>query len=123
MSRLIEWILSIPIIVLTFGFIMVFVLTQWNMTKEDKETKLLKKASYKDFRDTLYERLDSVSFNNNWPSSIFSTDGTLYIHADIFRVNEVGYLMTPLGYILSKILISRTIKNLPDYPNKTKPYI
>lgn len=121
MNRKLEQIISIPLWLLIIPGIATLI--HWSMVKGNDRVKKLKKASYADIR----KKMLGVEWiwKQQYPNSLF-TDGypnTNYFHAGVFRFGDVGYLLTPYGYIRASILQGKIRKGLPGYISIIKPYV
>lgn len=119
MSRTLEQIISLPAYLTYFPLIPT--LTHWEMVKRDCYVKKLKRATYQELK----EKLLSVewSYDPSYPTSLFDNSGKNYFHASIFRFGDVGYLLTPYGYLMASLLQRKIRKQLPGYRMSIKPYV
>lgn len=116
LERFIEQIISIPLWCLILPGI--FTTVHWKMVKDHPSVKRLKKATYREIRDKM---LDTNWYIDSFKPSLFTHDDSAYFHADIFRFGDVGYLLTPYGYLRACALQRKIAKEL-DKVNE-KPYI
>lgn len=118
MNRTTEKLISIVINIFTLGIYGVVELaTHHGMVKGDVDCEYLKKASFADFEREFKKRRWVV--HRPWMSSLFCGDRRDgYLHADIFRFNNVGYLMTSYGLMRARRLIRREVRK-----RIMKPYI
>lgn len=76
-------------------------------------------ASYAQFKRDFYT-VDWIA-KPQWDKSLFSKEAydINYLHASIFKINNVGYILTPIGYLRASFLIRKTCKRLkaahPEY--------
>jgi hypothetical protein len=125
MTRTLEQIISIPLY-LTF-FPAIGAISHWHMTKGDNNVKRLKRATYKEIK----EKMLSIdwTYNPNHKHSLFDYAGQYdlwgrnYFHAGIFRFGDIGYLLTPYGYLMAWRLQYKIKKALPTYTTGKKPYV
>lgn len=93
------------------------------MVKKDQNVKKLKRATYAEIK----EKMLSIQwrYDSNYPNSLFDKNDydANYFHADIFRFGDVGYLLTPYGYLMAKSLQRKIRRSLSDYTPTRKPYV
>jgi len=118
-ERILENIVSIPL----WPFLGVNTFTHWDMVKEDGDCKFFKKATYSEIK----RKMLSVNweYDYKYPGSLFDRKNKHknYFHASIFRFGDVGYLLTPYGYLRASILQKIIRKKLPEYKERQLIYI
>jgi hypothetical protein len=119
MKRWMEQILSIPLCLTII--ILPFWLTHLEMVKEDSDCKALKRATFTELKKLMLS-VDWI-FNPMYPSSLFTKGWQTEVHADIYKFENVGYLLTPYAYLRAKILQRKIRKTLPGFEKYSKPYI
>jgi len=120
MNRTLEQIISIPL----WPFLFINTYIHWSMTKGNYRALKLKKASAKDLKNKMLSI--KWEFYYIYPNSLFAEHGEYekhYFHASIFVFDNVGYMLTPYGYLIANILQRRIRKTLPGFEKFCKPYI
>jgi len=113
MRRILEQIISILFIdIPTLGlYRYIKVGTHHYMVKEHSDAKYLYKASFSDFKKEFNKRewiLMPFYYSLKTPKS------EAYLHADILRFEQVGFLMTPYGFLIANFLIRKKYLELEN---------
>lgn len=122
MNRRLEQIIGIPL----WPFLFASTMTHFEMTSGDSRSVKLKKASFKEIKEKML--LIEWEFNPLYQTSLFdknrSDNGYVNsFHASIFVFDNVGYLLTPYGYLMACLLQMKIRKTLPGFRTTKKEYI
>ena len=118
MNRKAEQFISFFINIFTLGcWRFMEVATHRYMTEGETECEYLKKASFVDFIRE-FEKREWVVLRPYMDSLFCPDEKDGYLHADIFRFGNVGYLMTAYGLIKARRLIRKEVRK-----RVMKPYI
>jgi hypothetical protein len=119
-ERTIEWVLSIPLILLIIPFALWA--THISMVKDDDGVKRLKYATFREIKEKM--KTTKWIFDKFYPSSLFALNRSeAQFHAGIFAFNETGYLLTPFGYFMASAYQRKIRKTLPRYDEWDKPVV
>lgn len=89
-------------------------LVHCDMVKSSVRVKRIKKSSFKELK--LMMDITNWEYDPKYPSSLFGKKYyEAYFHASIIEFNGIGYILTPLGYLMSRLYQLRIRKQLPEY--------
>jgi hypothetical protein len=118
MLRIFENIIGIPINIGTLGFWrIVKIASHHTMVDNNNGCNKVIKASYSEFKKA-FEKVD-WKINNTFEESLFEKDffekdcGDEF-HANIIRINKVGYKLTTYGLMRAIKLVNKKIKEIKE---------
>lgn len=90
------------------------------MVKQCYRVKKLKRSTYSEIRDKMLAV--EWEYDISFPNSLFDRSDSNYFHAGIYYFENVGYLLTPYGFIMANLLQKKIRKSINGY-STSKPYI
>jgi hypothetical protein len=116
MNRNFEHLIGLPINIFTFGYYrMVNITVHHGMVDGEEGNKAVIEASFSTFKKD-FEKVDweiSLLFENSlFSKGYFVASQDSEFHADIIKINNIGYKLTTYGFIRANILRRKKIKEL-----------
>jgi hypothetical protein len=110
MNRKLEHLIGLPLNLLTLGLYFFFKTQIHHEMTESFGGVAVIKASFTEFRKE-FEKVQWET-DRRYRSSLFTGNYESEFHADIIRINNVGYKLTTYGFIRAKTVKRKKIKEL-----------